>query len=461
MKLNRLVALVVALCLMLGCTAIAEQFPLVDEPTTLHIMAQVGSYYPDQKLDNVHGLQKYEEMSGVHIEWDNVSNSVFGDTLAARIADSGTKLPDIILRGKIGNDKLASWGEQGIIVDLRPYLEENAPNFWKLFNEESTISGAIVGANGEIWGLPQVILGAEMRTPTKLWLNKNAMEAIGMDDPKTLDDYVKVMTAIRDSDWNGNGENDEITTIASANNMHNYFYGSFGLRTRGAHHDVVDVDPETGELRVYFQHENFRKYVEFMTMMYQEKLIYQEIFTEGDKQSDVFNQTNRLSMLLNTIAPGDGWTFLSDDEMATLYGISSDLFTEDAAAKLENSSIVYDMYCHNDEGSSISVNFENINLFAGLILDEKSYLEFSSGNISEQFDETSGIRIVKNEMGEIEINGKTVPCLYVTLRYEEQGIDIYEALAAQKRGSFFGVVTISTLSENSLAETAKKITLEE
>lgn len=161
-----------------------------------------------------------------------------------------------------------------------------------------------------------------------------------------------------------------------------------------------------------------------------------------------------------TIAPGDGWTFLSDDEMATLYGISSDLFTEDAAAKLENSSIVYDMYCHNDEGSSISVNFENINLFAGLILDEKSYLEFSSGNISEQFDETSGIRIVKNEMGEIEIDGKTVPCLYVTLRYEEQGIDIYEALAAQKRGSFFGVVTVSTLSENSLAETAKKITLE-
>ena len=127
MKLNRLVALVVALCLMLGCTAIAEQFPLVDEPTTLHIMAQVGSYYPDQKLDNVHGLQKYEEMSGVHIEWDNVSNSVFGDTLAARIADSGTKLPDIILRGKIGNDKLASWGEQGISLTCVPTSRRMRP----------------------------------------------------------------------------------------------------------------------------------------------------------------------------------------------------------------------------------------------------------------------------------------------------------------------------------------------
>ena len=71
-------------------------------------------------------------------------------------------------------------------------------------------------------------------------------------------------------------------------------------------------------------------------------------------------------------------------------------------------------------------------------------------------------QVIKRTAGilEIEIDEKTVPCLYVTLRYEEQGIDIYEALAAQKRGSFFGVVTVSTLSENSLAETAKKITLE-
>lgn len=370
MKLNRLVALVMALCLLLGCTAIAEQFPLVEEETTIRVMAQVQSYYPDQKLENVHGLQKYEEMTGVHIEWENISNSVFSDTLAARIADADTKLPDVILRGKISNDKLASWGEEGIIIDLRPYLEEYAPNFWKLFNEESTISGAIVGENGEIWGLPQVILGAEMRSPTKLWLNKDAMDAIGMDDPKTLDDYVKVMTAIRDSDWNGNGENDEVTTFASVGNMHNYFYGSFGLRTRGAHHDVVDVDPETGELRVYFQHENFRKYVEFMTMMYQEKLIYQEIFTEGDKQSSVFNQTNRLSMILNTAAPGDGsdnwytvnWSLEGPDGYAehtqirgAIHSTGNFVITCDCPEDLIPVALQWVDYFYTEEGSALAL----------------------------------------------------------------------------------------------------------
>ena len=48
MKLNRILALALALFMLLGCTALAETtFPIVTEPTTLHVMAQVGSYYPN------------------------------------------------------------------------------------------------------------------------------------------------------------------------------------------------------------------------------------------------------------------------------------------------------------------------------------------------------------------------------------------------------------------------------
>ena len=166
-----------------------------------------------------------------------------------------------------------------------------------------------------------------MRTPTKLWLNKKAMEKIGMEDPKTLDDFVKVMTAIRDSDWNGNGEADEVTVVASVGNMHNYFYGSFGLRNRGAHHDVVDVDPETGKVRVFALSDDYRKYVEFMKMMYSEKLIYQEIFTEGDSQASVFGATDRLSCLFNTIAPGVG-----EDKVGDWYTINWSLEGPDGYA---------------------------------------------------------------------------------------------------------------------------------
>ena len=367
MKLNRILAMLMALLLLVGGAALAE--PVVTEPTTLTIMAQVPSYYPEQDLGNVSGLAAYEKISGVTIEWDNVNSEVFKETLTGIIA-SGEELPDVILRGKLGNGDLATYGDEGVIIDLRPYLEEYAPNFWSLYTSESTISGAVTGANGEIWGLPQVILGAEMRTPTKLWLNKKAMEKIGMEDPKTLEDFKAVMTAIRDSDWNENGEKDEITVLASANNMHNYFYGSFGLRTRGAHHDVVDVDPETGELRVYFQHENYRKYLEFMTEMYQEGLIYPEIFTEGDKQATVFDQTDRLSCLLNTIAPGDdgeewytvNWSLEGPDGYAfhtqtrgAVHSTGNFVITADCPEELIPVALKWVDYFYSEEGSALAL----------------------------------------------------------------------------------------------------------
>lgn len=369
MKLNRLLALVMALLMLVTGTALAENFPIVSEPTTLKVMAQVQSYYPDQNLGNVSGIAEYAELSGVTIEWENVSSDVFKENLTALIA-SGDKLPDVIMRGKISNSDLASWGDEGIIIDLRPYLEEYAPNFWKLYNEESTISGAVTGTNGEIWGLPQLILGAEMRTPTKLWLNKNAMEAIGMEDPTTLDEFVEVMKAIRDSDWNGNGENDEITVLASVSNMHNYFYGSFGLRTRGAHHDVVDVDPETGDLRVYFQSESYRKYLEFMQMMYSEGLIYPEIFTEGDGQASVFAQTDRLSCIFNTVAPGSGgdewytvnWSLEGPDGYAehtqtrgAVHSTGNFIITADCPEELIPVALQWVDYFYTEEGSALAL----------------------------------------------------------------------------------------------------------
>ncbi len=160
------------------------------------------------------------------------------------------------------------------------------------------------------------------------------------------------------------------------------------------------------------------------------------------------------------IEPGDGWTFLSDDEMATLYGISTDAFlNEDAAESFESFNIVYDMYCQNDEGSSINVNFEKANLLGGLILGEKDYLELSSSNLESQID-TSSITLLRNELGEIEINGATVPCLYVTIQYNDYGFSIYEAIVAKKTGSYFAAITLAALSESAVEDLAQTVTVE-
>lgn len=312
MKITRILALAMALVMAFACTAMAEStFPLVNEPTTLKILARNTTAYPDEDYGKVTGMIKYAEMTGVTIEWENIDSSVFDTTLAARIAD-GTDMPDVIMKGGINNAKLNSWGDEGILIDLVPYLEEYAPNFYALMKANPALEGTITTPDGKIFGLPQVIMAPVMRVPTKMWLNSKAMAAVGKETPTTTEELYDVLLAIRDSDWNGNGEADEIPLIGTSSNIRNYFLGSFGLRNRGAHAGLVDVDPDTKELRVYATHENFRKFLEYMHRLYADKLLYQEIYTTGFDNATAQAGNQQLSCFFSTTTSAVPSEFVPD-----------------------------------------------------------------------------------------------------------------------------------------------------
>lgn len=300
MKMSRLLCGILAPMMLTASVASAEaEFPLTQENATLSVMARVNSFYPDQNLGSVQNMQEYEKMTGVHVEWENVDPDVFNNTLAASIA--ADDLPDVIFKGGLNNTQLYEWGKDEILVDLTPYLEECAPNFWALMEENPTIRKAVTAPNGAIYGLPQVILAPQMRAPTKLYINQKALASTGWTElPKTTDELYDFLVAIRDGDMNGNGEADEIPLAGDLSWMYRLFYGSFGLRTRGAHHDVVDVDPETGKLRVFATSENYRKFLEYMHKLYADKLIYQEVFTDGKKSVPVFATEERLGAVVDT-----------------------------------------------------------------------------------------------------------------------------------------------------------------
>jgi len=312
MKASRFFALLLAVAMMACCMSALAEFPLTEEPVTLKIMARTNSFYPNQDLGSVGNMIAYEEMTGVHIEWENLDPSVFNNTLAASIASG--EYPDIIFKGNISNEQAYTWGTDGILVDLAPYLEEYAPNFYALMKEYPDIEMAITAPNGAIYGLPQVVLAPQMRVPTKMYVNNKAVEIIGMDLPTTTAELYDFLVALRDSDWNGNGEADEIGLICSTNWLYKYFYGTFGLRTRGAHHDVVDVDPETNELRIFGQSENYREFLEYLHLLYSENLIYQEIFTEGNKNVAALAGQERLAVDIDTTLYNIPTDFVADWE---------------------------------------------------------------------------------------------------------------------------------------------------
>ena len=367
-----LLTLTLACILMLVCVVPAladvnlQGYPITDETISLKLViaeANTANTHTD-----MWALVRLQEETGVRLEVERVDNSVWNERKSLMFASN--ELPDLII-GSFTTDERSLYFTSGQLTSMNDMLPL-MPNYSEFLKRFQPIERAkLYDAQGNMIGfIGQASEGKKALPGARVVINQKWLDAVEMKMPTNWDELVAVLTAFRDKDPNGNGENDEITTIASANNMHNYFYGSFGLRTRGAHHDVVDVDPETGELRVYFQHENFRKYVEFMTMMYQEKLIYQEIFTEGDKQSDVFNQTNRLSMLLNTIAPGNGgdnwytvnWSLEGPDGYAfhtqtrgAIHSTGNFVITCDCPEELIPVALKWVDYFYSEEGSALAL----------------------------------------------------------------------------------------------------------
>lgn len=151
------------------------------------------------------------------------------------------------------------------------------------------------------------------------------------------------------------------------------------------------------------------------------------------------------------------WYYYSDEEIASAMGIAADeIFSEEQKELISEAELIYDMYCANLEtGATVSVNYENVGLVYGGLIDEKAYLEISSAGVEESVSE-AGIEISKNEIGTATVDGNELPCLYVTL--DIYGMSFYEVLAVKKCGDWFGVVTVASLSEEELPVLLEKIT---
>ena len=297
--MKRALALLLAASLvLLACPVLAEGFPLTDEPKTLTFYARLYAAYDD--YGEVKNMKAYEEMTGVHINWINVPTGSWDSSLAAMLASGD--LPDVIFKGGVANAKLAAWGEEGFLVDLAPYLEEYAPNFYAIAQEHEDVRLAVTSPDGAVYGLPYVLLGDSQRFPYKLWLNTKALDELGVALPTNTDELYNVLEALYNYDSNGDGEADHLSICSSTHGLQQMFYGTFGLMNRGILNTYVDMDEETLTPRIFCATEGYRKQLEYLHKLYAAGFIDNEIYTEGNRQTVLASQGQLAGVLYTSTA---------------------------------------------------------------------------------------------------------------------------------------------------------------
>lgn len=158
---------------------------------------------------------------------------------------------------------------QELIYDIKPFLEANP------------VITAITDANPsllDVAGVGDALYGLATQSPNlmNLWIRDDWRKQMGIDMPDTMDELVALLKAYQVGDLDGDGTQDIDVIPMTSKNMVYYwdmFAAYFGTKTRIHMVDGNAVDPVvTAE---------YKDFMDFMKMLYDEELLYQGAPTES------------------------------------------------------------------------------------------------------------------------------------------------------------------------------------
>lgn len=266
-----------------------EGFPIVQEEITLSLLAPGTGM---AEWADMPTMQAYTDMTGINIDYTTPPMDDFGTRFNLTFASG--ELPDMIFAP--GSDVLTpalevDYGQQGLLIPLNDLIDEYAPNLSAFLEERPDVREAITTPDGNIYALPSVGEGDTSVWPVgPLWYNGAWLEALDAEVPETLDEFYELMVRFRDEDPNGNGEADEIP-ISNSGLQHPrvWFLSAFDLHSWG-------VEERDGQVQFNPITDNARAYYEFMTQLYEEGLMDQEIFSQSDEMKKAKGEENRIGL---------------------------------------------------------------------------------------------------------------------------------------------------------------------
>ncbi|MBP3610377.1 MAG: extracellular solute-binding protein [Lachnospiraceae bacterium] len=245
-------------------------------------------------------LNEMAEKAGISIEWDTMSDSL-AEQVNIRIA--GEQLPDAFQGVGFSSYDIATYGADGVFLDLTPYInEEIMPNLTKILEEHPDIRAAITMPDGKIYGLPAAEqmgtagIGLEndysiYTVPQFSMINKAWLDELGLEVPKTLDELYDCLVAFQVNDMShkyyGNAPGSTIPMSTGFDQWcwgQNVFYAGFGFTNwpNDVCNDLVLNDDGTVEFVCV--RDEYKDAVSYFHHWYEEGLMDIEMFSQSTSQ---------------------------------------------------------------------------------------------------------------------------------------------------------------------------------
>ena len=218
-------------------------------------------------------FQRMEERTGVHLDLIQYTKAENWQAAKDGMLDGTVELPDALFKADLTTLETVALLEAGKIIDLKPYLEQYAPNLWALLTANPEWMEAITLPTGEIAALPAL---DQMQFNNAMWINQSWLSKAGLDKPTTAEELTEVLRVFRDRDMNGNGkQNDEVPLTFSSMWDLRFLAHAFGIN---ANDYYVTMD-ENGTVSEILTTEENRAFLTWLHQLWEEGLLDQNGFS--------------------------------------------------------------------------------------------------------------------------------------------------------------------------------------
>ena len=255
--------LIILVMLFLSCCSMADGL----------VMAGYEGSTNGRKWENNLFFKRMEEKTGLVFTFRQFFNAdeyrAWVDGLTA-----GSDLPDVLFKASLSDAQARTLYEKGILIDLRPYLEQYMPNLWAHLQEKPERLKAISTDDGAVLTLPVI---DPLQVNNVYWINETWLKQVGMAMPKTADDLTKVLRAFRDGDPNRNGQRDETPLTFSSMWDLRFLQHAFGIVTN----DYYQYADDSGKVVCPLFTEENRAWLTWMHTLWEERLLDHSGFSSG------------------------------------------------------------------------------------------------------------------------------------------------------------------------------------
>ncbi len=305
MKKTRILSLVLALLMLLGIASAGSaesmnlaKLPLTDQAGATVSILGMNSWYSTVDLKDALLLKEIANRAGVTIDWTLIDPTTYSDTVSPMLA-AGKDLPDILEMPDM--DLNMDYLSSGMMEPLDEHFDL-MPNYVAFLEKNPDIKASLTAVDGHIYYVPQTVVTNNYQPV--LMYNMPWLEKLGLEAPKTLDEFVAYLRKIKETDLNGNGENDEIP-MSIQNAFLPYMFGpAFGLDLVSGYfaddNGVVHFAP--------YEKDAYKAYLTFLHGLYEEGLLEQE-----------FTSLNRDQITARCANDQTGATFDYSWQMSNLY----------------------------------------------------------------------------------------------------------------------------------------------